>query len=323
MCHEILPTATITNRYATHSSPMCPYCKTVEEDRDHVMKCDHSSKRQWRLKCITSIRKRCDDMKTREMLTTILTDGIQAWFTEATLQPVTYPHAFRQLIQEQNDIGWRQLFNGRISNEWQRLQNEHLRRHGIKTITLTGQSWSTTVIVTIWKEFFALWEQRNNLVHGTDKSSHDLAKRSKAIAQIKHLHTQQNEVLAAHRSCMFMRDTEAELDSYLEPRRTNDLLNWVNTWKPAIAASVKSARVLAANTMKRIDEHFGYLTPSAKRPARSRVPPRFHTRHDGNRSSRRRLWKAPPSVRPMSAYFARIPTNKNLTPIPTAPSNTK
>jgi hypothetical protein len=39
-------------------------------------------------------------MKTREMLTTILTDGIQAWFTKAPLQPNTYPHAFRQLIQE-------------------------------------------------------------------------------------------------------------------------------------------------------------------------------------------------------------------------------
>jgi hypothetical protein len=70
----------------------------------------------------------------REMLTTILTGGIQAWLTEATLQPGTYPHVFRQLIQEQNDIGWRQFFNGRISNKWQRLQNEHLRRHGITTI---------------------------------------------------------------------------------------------------------------------------------------------------------------------------------------------
>jgi hypothetical protein len=52
--------------------------------------------------------------------------------------------------------------------------------------------------VTIWKEFFEIWEQRNNLVHGTDKSSHNLAKCSKASAQIKHLHTQQDEVLAAH-----------------------------------------------------------------------------------------------------------------------------
>jgi hypothetical protein len=71
------------------------------------------------------------------------------------------------------------------------------------------------MIVTVWKEFFELWEQCNNLVQGTDKSSQDQAKRSKALAQIKHLHTQQDEVLAAHRSCMFMRDTEADLDSYL------------------------------------------------------------------------------------------------------------
>jgi hypothetical protein len=69
------------------------------------------------------------------------------------------------------------------------FQNKHLQWHGIKTITLTGQLWSTAMIVTIWKEFFEIWEQRNTLVHGTDKSSHDLAKRSKAIAQIKHLHT--------------------------------------------------------------------------------------------------------------------------------------
>jgi hypothetical protein len=72
------------------------------------MKCDHSSKLSWRLKFITSIRKRCNDMKTREMLTPILTEGIQTWFTEATLQPGTYPHAFQQLIQEHNDISWRQ-----------------------------------------------------------------------------------------------------------------------------------------------------------------------------------------------------------------------
>jgi hypothetical protein len=116
------------------------------------------------------------------------------------------------------------------------------------------------------------------------------------IAHIKHLHSQQDKVLAAHRPCMFMRNTEAELDSYLASRPTNGLLNWVITWKPAIAASVKAARVLAANTMKRMHKRFDYLAPSAKRPARSRVPPRFHTHHDGNRSSRIRLWKAPPSV---------------------------
>jgi hypothetical protein len=179
------------------------------------------------------------------------------------------------------------------------------------------------MIVIVWKECFELWEQHNNLIHGTDKSSQALAKRSKALAQIKHLHTQQDEVLAAHQSCMFLRGTEAELDSYLASRRTNKLLNWVNTWKPAIVTSVKSARVLAASTMRRMDKHIGHLTPSAKQLARSRVPPQFHTCHDGNRSSRRRLWKVRSSVPPLSAHFAQIPTNKNQPPIPTAPSNTQ
>jgi hypothetical protein len=100
---------------------MCPYCKTVNEDQDHVMKCDHISKLNWCINFITSIPKRCNDMKTREMvLTTILTDGIQAcWFTKTTLQPDTFPRALQQLLQEQNDIGWRQLFNGPISNKRQ------------------------------------------------------------------------------------------------------------------------------------------------------------------------------------------------------------
>jgi hypothetical protein len=121
---------------------------------------------------------------------------------------------------------------------------------------------------------------------------------------------------------MFMRDTEDKLDTYLASWRTNELLNWVNTWKPAIAASVKSARILATNTMKRMDKHVGYLTPSAKRPARSHVPPQLYTRHDGNRSSRRHLWKVPPLVQPLSAYFVQIPRNKNQPPLTTAPSNT-
>lgn len=73
-------------------------------------------------------------------------------------------------------------------------------------------------------------------------------------------------------SACVMRDTETKLDSYLASRWTNELLNWVNTCKLAITASVTSKRILTTNTMKRMDEHFGYLAPSAKRQARSRVP---------------------------------------------------
>jgi hypothetical protein len=45
------------------------------------------------------------------------------------------------------DQRWQQLFQGRFATEWQRLQNQHLRRNGIKKITLTGQSWTISMIV--------------------------------------------------------------------------------------------------------------------------------------------------------------------------------
>jgi hypothetical protein len=78
--------------------------------------------------------------------------------------------------------------NGRISNKWQRLQNIHLQRYGIKMIMLTQQSWSTTMIAINWKDFFEIWEEHNNLVHhGTVKSSQDLAKRSCKSWVLDHL----------------------------------------------------------------------------------------------------------------------------------------
>jgi hypothetical protein len=39
-----------------------------------------------------------------------------------------------------------------------------------------------------------------------------------------------------------------------------------NTWKPAIQASIKSARALSLNTMERIDGHSCYLVPPPKDP---------------------------------------------------------
>jgi hypothetical protein len=58
--------------------------------------------------------------------------------------------------------------------------------------------------VHLWRAFFDLWEQRNERVHGNDKSTKDGAKGDKVVSQIKHLHTKRTEVLAPHRSIMFM-----------------------------------------------------------------------------------------------------------------------
>jgi hypothetical protein len=88
------------------------------------------------------------------MLITILTDGIQAWFDDTPMQPKNYAPTFHKLIKDQTAIRWQQLFHGSFTTEWQRLQNQHLRRNRIKKITLTGHSWTISMIVQLWMEFF-------------------------------------------------------------------------------------------------------------------------------------------------------------------------
>ena len=167
----------------------------------------------------------------------------------------------------------------------------------------------------------------NDHVHGTDKSTKDLAKRRKVVTKIKYLHTKTTEVLAAHRTSIFMRVHDDQtthdqnnnaLDVHLQTKMTDYLQNWVNTWKPVKEASIKSARALSVETMGRMDEHFSYLVPPPKRPQRSRVLLKFHTRHAGNRGSRQRPWKVPAFVRPITDYFDNIPqpsqTNMNTSP---------
>jgi hypothetical protein len=135
----------------------------------------------------------CRDGK-KKMLTTILTDSLKQWFDNKTYNRQNTLLLFTDWFnnkwhQLQNSISWLQLFNGCLVSEWQRLQNQHLRKNIIKErTTLTGQSWTTSLIVHLWNAFFEIWDQRNDLVQGKDKSTRDIAKCGKAISKIKHLY---------------------------------------------------------------------------------------------------------------------------------------
>jgi hypothetical protein len=124
------------------------------------------------------------------MLTIILTDGIQAWFNSHPITPEKSPDAFHQLIQDQKEIGWSQLFNRKFANEWHLgYKTNTCNKTGLGAHTLTGQTWTRSMITKLW----------------TDKNAKDITNtRHKFISQIKHLlvHTQQDDnVLTAHISC--------------------------------------------------------------------------------------------------------------------------
>ena len=73
-------------------------------------------------------------------------------------------------LNEQDAIGWDQFFKGRLSKEWQLIQEdneyEHLRQQGEKIPShQTGMWWTNRMIQLII--YFALneWQVRNDTLH--------------------------------------------------------------------------------------------------------------------------------------------------------------
>ena len=80
---------------------------------------------------------------------------MEDWFqAESSIEvsPILYPVDVRQLLLEQNSIGWRQLFSGRFSIEWSKIQRQYYSKHRNKVGNKRrdGSQWQVKLIGVIW-----------------------------------------------------------------------------------------------------------------------------------------------------------------------------
>jgi hypothetical protein len=181
---EVTPTAMITNRYSGSQSSKCPRCHTDDETIDHAV-CQ-----QWRAALLTHLRVVCTtSLHSRLALVDVLLDGLTCWFNHEQLDCNDYPASLHTLINDQNTIGWNQLFRGRMVTAWATLQQQSLFDNGCQTPSLSGRSWVATVVSMIWTRFFELWTARNQIVHGVNINDFTTIQKSKLLDEIKELHS--------------------------------------------------------------------------------------------------------------------------------------
>ena len=68
---------------------------------------------------------------TAPVLTELALSVFEKWFIaeeELSLDPQAYLAQVARLIEEQNVIGWRHIFNGRFSLEWSAIQEAYYAR---------------------------------------------------------------------------------------------------------------------------------------------------------------------------------------------------
>jgi hypothetical protein len=89
-----------------------------------------------------------------------------------------------------------------------------------------------------------MWKARSKAIHGHDLSNQQQAYQHKVRIKMEILHTQWDQVLACDTD-VFIGDTPAKPNNYLDIAKALQVPNWLNIWKPFIISSVKSTKDLS------------------------------------------------------------------------------
>jgi hypothetical protein len=165
-------------------------------------------------------------------------------FAQRHFRMVPVSDKYDKLIRQQGLIGWPQVFNGRLSEEWSRLQDEHLHYTKLTSDTRSGVLWTTNIITAVWQQFDIVWKLRNEVIHGNDTSTRNQVRQEKASNQVRRIYAHSAQYLLSDRDHLF-EDVEEHL---LRP--THSLQDWVSTYKPMFTASLKKAKQHSIDRMK-------------------------------------------------------------------------
>jgi hypothetical protein len=116
------------------------------------------------------IQKMLHDHGNSEMLN-LLEIGLSESLTQTwTAETSHVSTVWKQSIIDQNSIGWRQLYNGRISLSLIETMDNHYRELGLNEMKFTGTRWAIRLIVNLWSIILELWKTRNEIIHDNEST---------------------------------------------------------------------------------------------------------------------------------------------------------
>jgi hypothetical protein len=163
---------------------------------------------------------------------------------------------FRALHQTQAYVGWSQLFQGRLVQDWSRLQEEFLATN-IETLKLdrryyTGALWTRKLISLLWVTMRAQWDSRNADRHGhghTTAENHAI-RHARLRQEITAQYHDAPTMLAADRA-LFEEPIEQKLKQH-----PNRLALWLKRTKPIVQISKADATAAIHRTTDRLTKFF-------------------------------------------------------------------
>jgi len=165
--HEWLPlNARHQNSVATQVR-ICPSCRQFDETVDHFLECRHHDHQLiWK-----DLHEQLHKHQIKNSVSNIFYDLLAAGLYQGCGEPthITFHHApnnILQLHQQQELMGWRQLYYGRVSPSWiAGLQAYHPQ--------INGTQYYTQCVTYIWRAILRIWKLRNQHQHPSSYMQED------------------------------------------------------------------------------------------------------------------------------------------------------
>ena len=241
--HGFLPTNKFLHKRGEYSRRLCPACRACVEDRDHVMQCEHTSRTEWKETTIQVVSKLCKKLGTRPILQALLETAIHEWITcppatRLLIRPHRHPDELTQLICQQNLIGWHHMFSGRFSQLWADLQDTYHAREKQPDDPKqrTGQRWQVLINSCLLDQWFEVWKQRNQEVHGHDAHTRDMAARAEVERRLRALYAVK-EQMEPSVQVLFYNTVESHFVHTLIHNQ-----NWLAIHEPLGISSIRTVR---------------------------------------------------------------------------------
>jgi hypothetical protein len=214
LVHDCLPAYHRMNR-DENVERECPGFKQADETRDHILRCSHPRYCEWHEQFQKVMNNFHVKAQTSPLLVTLWNESLKQWFNangeEIQVSPILFPPDIRQVIVQQNQIGWRQMFQGRFAIAWAVIQdNFYARQQGStegqkqrRTRKQTGLRWQQKFIQEIWTQWTQLWKIRNDLVHGSSTKTQEDALRNQTTREVSQIYDHRDQLEPQTRQLLF------------------------------------------------------------------------------------------------------------------------
>ena len=264
--HDMLPTNGRLNRF-DGGKRTCPLCECTNEDRDHIMRCHHTSRLEWRQGCITKVTEYCQITNTYPHLTRLLVEGLERWLAGNDAPSIAldgYPLDLHAVIRQQNKVGWNQVMLGRFVTEWRRIQARYSERITQPTRATnseiqskrTPEQWLIGLISVLWDQWYLLWDDRNHDLHGRDAQQRQSQLRQEVQRQLREIYAKQ-QFMDPNVRALLLRDPEAHNTQSLQVT-----VNWLRMNAPIFRENIKKVRRMALKGVRSIRTYFHPLPNS-------------------------------------------------------------